>query len=658
MSGRGARRDLGCRWLATLALVCLSLSPATATAQQAFSLGTWSARFEAGADWTRESSDSLRTQSKLRRRRYNQRFTLRNSGLVLGRRLLVVRGGMVLGLRQDRTVTSGLAAPTAGRVLDYEVSGDLLSTKPYSVAFGASRSDSLFTPKLGATTITQRSSANVTMRLRNLPLAPTLSMQRFHVDQQTSSGDRAIHTVETRETYSFTGAQRSGWQSLSMAWKYNDRRNDLVPGSGLQTHSASLEQNIRLPWLDTDGLQGSLQFFRREGTARTTRLNIVENLTLRIFPSLTSTLGYRFSERHERGRVFVSTTMSGSLSHSLYQSLATSLSASSTANRQPSGRASRVSLGYGLTYRKRIIGGGKLGIRYSGGKQHENNAVADNELDVLQERHEGRLGVPFTLAEPHVVPGSIVVSDETGSLVFQPGVDYLVEFIGNIVEISTTPEGRIDDGQILLIDYRVLTAPFTRSVDTRRVFGFSVDYGPIAVSYRTSSIGHDLLEGDDGGLFAPASNRAYGLRTRFNGARYRVVASADYTIEDSSAIVASRMSLNQFFGYQFGSGATLSVNLSESFQNSQNPSRKARNGLARITMRWSLGPILELDALVTARLRDDSDGRSEAYYEAGFGVQWAYGAFRFTSDLRHFWTHRDDLDRTGLRASARVSRRF
>ncbi len=652
------RRALG-PGLAIALLTVLMAIPAPAIAQLPFiRLGKWEARLEADADFGRERTGRVSGPFTLRRRLTQQRFTFRNTGLLVGRRLLVLRGGASIGLQQATATDVTSDSSSRGKVVNYDIGLDVLPASAYQLNLGIARSSSDVDLQFGTSTAVDTDSKTLSLRLSNVPLSPLITARRFHIDRRSWSGNRVTRSVETRRLLAFRASESWGWQSLSLSWSFDDVRNELSPGLSNPTQSASLAHSLRLPFLQSDGLQTNVQIFRRGGASPLQQLDISETIRFQILPSLSSSAAYSFNERHRQGQVFVTTSGTLGLWHQLYQSLTTNISSGATINRLPTGKRLSYTMALGLNYRKNLIGGGRLLGRYSRAYQRQDNAFNERELEIADERHVGRIGVPFALLEPHVIVGTVLVTDQSQVVIYEENVDYTIDHLGDLAEITVTPEGRIEDGQPLLINYSVQAPSLTRVGRHNQSWSVSLDYGWIMPFYQTSKTRQDLLEGDDDGLLSPSDSRSMGLKLRLTGTRFRTIASGQYENLASRSSAFTRLSFNEFLGYQFDNGATISVNLSQSRQIASIPARTTRRALGRVTARWQLMPPLSVDVLMNARLWDDSTGRGETYYETGFGARWAYGRFVFVSSLRHFWTARNDIRRAGLRGTLRLSRSF
>jgi hypothetical protein len=73
----------------------------------------------------------------------------------------------------------------------------------------------------------------------------------------------------------------------------------------------------------------------------------------------------------------------------------------------------------------------------------------------MAEPHILRSGQIELLAKPHVVPGSVVVKDVTGTIIYQLDFDYLLIQRNAYLEIARVPGGQIAENSSVYVDYVV-----------------------------------------------------------------------------------------------------------------------------------------------------------------------------------------------------------
>jgi len=244
------------------------------------------------------------------------------------------------------------------------------------------------------------------------------------------------------------------------------------------------------------------------------------------------------------------------------------------------------------------------------------------------------------------------------TIVFQQGFDYLVTVIGEFTEIAILPDGRIPDGSIVLIDYRAEVSPFTSTSTTRPAFNVSVDYGWITPYFRTSSVNRTLLSGADDGTVFDRRSRATGLQVRLHPDRLRVLLRAERRTEEGRNLSYTAVQAGQLLSFSFRPGGVLTVNLDEVATNFRVPERRETRESARVDFSWAVTPVLSLRAVSSARVRRDSAGFNESYYQAGFDATWDRRTLDLSTVISRDWGTATGRRFGGLRVGIRLSRPF
>jgi hypothetical protein len=106
-------------------------------------------------------------------------------------------------------------------------------------------------------------------------------------------------------------------------------------------------------------------------------------------------------------------------------------------------------------YAKRLGGWGRLNIYVSPQMSKIYNRPEADSVDVVDENHVMRLDQPVTLRQTGVVQETIVVTNVTGSIEYEEGLDYIVISLGEGFETQLELEstGAIVDGQTVLVSY-------------------------------------------------------------------------------------------------------------------------------------------------------------------------------------------------------------
>lgn len=151
---------------------------------------------------------------------------------------------------------------------------------------------------------------------------------------------------------------------------------------------------------------------------------------------------YRMSQN--RGKI--------SLTHQLFESLKSDLYAESAGNRHTLYHESDSRAGFSFNYTKKIpIGKINLGYSY-----FNRNFIRDSDpvsLNELNEEHILSDDKIELLNKAYADPESVIVKDETGTVIYSNYFDYTLEVHNHYIEIRRIPGGQIPDNGVILVDY-------------------------------------------------------------------------------------------------------------------------------------------------------------------------------------------------------------
>ncbi|MBW2541013.1 MAG: hypothetical protein JRF15_02900, partial [Deltaproteobacteria bacterium] len=168
---------------------------------------------------------------------------------------------------------------------------------------------------------------------------------------------------------------------------------------------------------------------------------------------------YVFNARYSDFDVQDSTNLNGRffLMHRLYESLKTDLELYGEYEDSSFRRRDEFGGILSANYLKRLGDWGRLNIGVAPRTSMIYNRLEEDTAFVFDERHVMVGLQPVLLRQPDIIVTSIVVTDETGSVVYDegPAGDYIVNQTGGGIqtELVRTPISTIGDGQLVLVDY-------------------------------------------------------------------------------------------------------------------------------------------------------------------------------------------------------------
>jgi hypothetical protein len=643
--------------------------PWTQTAREIGSATAWAfGRFVRSGHWAGRSAvtfdhDSSRNDTGLgsfamARRSIRGQASIRNAGLTFGPRLLVGNVGLDLMVGQEAYRVGTSMTPGTGRVAGYDVGMTALPERAVSIGFFATRTETV-APRLFGTARDQRTARRgAVVQMRTPGMHSTLNWSVSSTESRARADETVSREGEHLQSLEYSGSGVSTRQPFSIRYRHERRTDLVVPSLSFPLESATVQYGFVIDQLKERNVTSAISVHRRGGTLERQTTVADVRFNYRLSPSLGTRTAYRLDRVEAATLERSGQRLDMQMQHRLYDSLVTTASVRGSIDELRTGRRDGYGGGALLDYRKRLPAGGRLSTRLARTYDVTVNRFSEREDVVLDESHTARFGAPIRLRTARVVPGSIVVSDATTPLLFQEGVDYRVDIVGDFAEIGILPGGRIQDGRVLSIDYRILVSPFTSTLTTQPALDVSVDYGWIAPYVRLQRVGRTLLDGlDDGTVFNQVS-RSAGVRGRWEPRNVRLLVNADHRSERAKNLTFESLQFGQVVSVAFGPARVLNVNVSEVVTRFRVPDRRESLGSGSVDFGWQATPILSFQATGVVRVRRDSFGTNEDYYQTSFEARWQRRTFEMFTSAGWNWGQRAERPFSGLRVAIGMSRSF
>ena len=207
-----------------------------------------------------------------------------------------------------------------------------------------------------------------------------------------------------------------------------------------------------------------VSYQNQRGTFSFTKLQADENLILKLPENFTFYANYNYNKLDREFQNTVTNNIRTTLRHKLYLSLNTDIFYEYRKTTHNSYEESYNTLGGNLYYTKKIPFKGRLNLSYNYRRQNFNTQSEPVTVQVTNESHILADGEITLLERPFIQVSSIIVTDITGAIVYQPDLDYLIIEHDNYVEIRRFPGGLIPDNTEVFVDYLV-NMPETYSFD-------------------------------------------------------------------------------------------------------------------------------------------------------------------------------------------------
>ncbi|MFQ5524691.1 MAG: hypothetical protein ACE5GX_00385 [Thermoanaerobaculia bacterium] len=643
-----------------VALWAGAVAPAQATVR-GFRLGRWTGFAELGFDHQEQNLfSSAGSRPLVERNQTEQRFGFRNTAIFVSRRFLTVNFGLTLGFLRSST-TSGLdqEASGEGKVRGYDLNATFMPDKAYGFTLFANQAETVTPVEFAGSQRLDTSSLGLAFQVGPRFFPARLSY-RNNTLESISDFDRQIRAFDQKkETLSYQAENRWRRNEAYLFLQIEDVEDELSPRFSNQTQTASLNHTIELlePRLAT--LRSTVRYFDRSGELTSSSFSIDEDLRLRHRDTLESGLRYEYRNQETfSGRATDSQRLSAWLNHRLWESLDTDLRFTRSDLTSDAGRSSQDQARLQFDYRKRLPGRGKLTGRLGSTYDRRDSLDGDGELLISREQQRLRFGVPSRLDQPAVIPGTVVVTDELGSTIFEEGTDYEIHFVGEFAEILPLPGGRIADGQSILVEYRIRVPDESRFDSRRTELDVSVDYSWITGFFGFRSFSDDLLAGQTDSLLDDRRDKYAGFRLRRDGQRIKLSSFNELRTRDSSLLAFESLRLADGLTYIPSSRWTIRANLVWMDTRFKRPVRETEVMEGRVSAQWEPVPSLKLESYASHREVVDSLAADQAFERFGFSARWRLGKVQLIASAEHWQRERGFQTVEGVTGSLRFSRRF
>ncbi len=457
-------------------------------------------KFEGGLRFTgsyrKDTTSSWGKDLSYWEKRFRENILLDFTGYYYHPRLLFFRLQADLGLEQSSTGGDyeNLGGNIDNRNIGYRADLDILKEHPYPSHVYTLRRETRNRQLFARPTEAVITESGLDLRARKWWIP-----SKFHYHRYTYNGTWRDFRDERRDNFHLAGtrSERGAYYDYSVEYnkvdtQYTSNRYDDLFAFASTRHD-----------LDKSGKSSFFnRAFLRDQTGSISNRHAGYDSTLRIqfLPKLYSlhTFGFDRSERRGGGEN-ENLRVTSSLHHQLYDSLDSQVAGRMERSDFTEGRIDRYGGDGGFAYRKKTFFGSLYG-NYSMGWFLQDENFQDLLVSVLDEGHAVTQGVPIYLNHSGVVDSSVVITNETGLIVYsQSAGDYTLSHVGLQLRIDIPLGSRIATGQTILVDYdykpyqdrRFETRTRNLGVGFRVLDFFSLELG-------MDKMAQDLLSGSGG----------------------------------------------------------------------------------------------------------------------------------------------------------------
>ena len=300
---------------------------------------------------------------------------------------------------------------------------------------------------------------------------------------------------EGRAEQSFTANDR---QFLTYSHKINSNLNENNFFMTNTIDDVNFNSNINLGPKRIFTFNTTVANIYQRGNSYFNRFQAMENLCIKLPANFGFSTIYNYYNINQLLSRLTQNTSLNSLNHKLFKSLDSRFffeysNISHTVYQEYNSKT-----GFDLNYTKKIPWG-DLHLSYGYFRYHQKYSSDSINLYVSNEEYTLSDNKIVLLRRPYINLTSVVVKDVTGTIIYQPGFDYILIERGKYIEIRRIPSGLIPNDGIVYLDYTAkLPGAYKYDADNH---AFTADVtlfkGKIDVYYRLSVQNYKNLENTD-----------------------------------------------------------------------------------------------------------------------------------------------------------------
>jgi hypothetical protein len=601
---------------------------------------------------------------------FKEGIALATAGYFYHPNLVDWTGEFRLALRQELNDINGVPFNSNGILDAYNVSAMLLKNKPVSLRVFSSRTDDVLDRSFASpvTRLSERYGAEV---LTKGSFPASLLFEHRKIDE--SSDLRTDNQIDNFLRFSIADRRNADWFT-NLVFEHeniNETSVFLPPGGGTPTVEplpvdrnevdvtnlwrfgpGPLKSSLtgRLRWMDRSG------FFPQTVVTAQQRLDLVHSESFSTYLSGLYDLNTTTDDRDETRNAEV-----GFLKK-IYESLELGGHLEKNTDKFTDGRQDVVGAFLQLNYKKSTALGQLISSLLLG-RELETDESTGGLRSTHDEIHTLTGITFFPLVRPNVEVGSIVVSNETRTITYLQGLDYVVQTTGAVTEIARLAAGTITDGQTVIVDYRALV-PQKATYDNNYVTWLNrlvLKNLPLALYLNHRERNQVLKSGTDPGNLEKQTDNLLGVE--FNkGGLNAAVEHEEFGTRLSAPFRANRARVH--FSFKLGRSADAAVGAmaerlrylnAAAFDLTPNQDHRNTTG-ADAALRARLSPNLLMSLEADYRTTKGRDNSRLA--ELAAVLEGKFSSLDFRAEVRHNNVQQEnhETDRTLFRFS--ISRKF
>lgn len=548
---------------------------------------------------------------------------------------------------------------TEGELLNYLFQVNLLrgTPGPFGLDLSTQRSDNFNTGSLGNRFDTVTDTNKVSLRWKNPAFPTSLTYQQSTLDE------------EFRSSLSSTATERD---EILESWILKGRSSKLnvhLEHTELDDRIAQRDQDYELDraivshnflWGLNSKLHSNINFYDREGFNANERFTLDENIRIQHLENLYSHTSYNYQstkqtiESKEQGLNF-------GLHHRLHKNLNSNVFVNLNKREADNSDEDKWHIGAGTQYNKSNLYGANVGAGVRASYQETDRISKLGLFDVVDESQVVPLNGIVVLDLRFIFTASIVVTDTTGTIVYNDGSDYTIAGIaGDFTQLQIVPGGRIDTGETILISYQAEQLPSQKFSTTFTNYNLSLDFDWFRLTHSDSKSDDSFISGANESFLQDTRNTFTEIDFHFNPAGIDTHIGAERRFTMTGDLESTQYSFRQQFSWTTAKsrksrGIIWNINAIQSYTEQD----QIDTDLYRIdfSANWRPTPNLTVRPSISLWKRTDEGSvvagvrREDEFATAGIWVRYRYRKvdldFSYHHDERSV-THLQDIDDTEL----------
>lgn len=222
--------------------------------------------------------------------------------------------------------------------------------------------------------------------------------------------------------------------------------------TNIQHHKIGFTNSYYLDERKNYHLMSNISDQNQNGTYSYNRFSVRENIILKLPYNFEVNSSYSYINNKRQEGIQSTNNANAELKHKLYLSLISRLKLEYFSTKSNEFKENKIGSRIGFLYTKKIPKG-RLNINYTYGLSKRQKTSESTIITVVDEEYRLTDGEIVLLNRPHINANSIVVSDNTGSVIYQQNLDYVLIEVGNYVEIQRVSGGQIENNSLVFVDY-------------------------------------------------------------------------------------------------------------------------------------------------------------------------------------------------------------